>query len=477
MSDKPKGTAVIVGSVNTAAALLEAKADQLAGLLPTGVRPERFAKVVLQSIRQAPGLLACTQASFVEAALQCAALGLEPARGQAYLIPYKDHKRNVTLAQFQLGWQGMLELAMRSGEYGTLEAHVVRDGDVFRVTRGLHPDIVHEPRMDAEVGPLTHVYAVAWPSGKGMPLWEVMNRAQVDAIRQRSKAKGDGPWVTDYDEMGRKTVLRRLSKWLRLSPEVADAFERDAVSEYGKDGAAQALGRAAVAAIADDAVGVAQMAEVLGEEAGPPPEPTATDNLADELEKRLADATNGKDPSGGVSAGVQAKREAEKKRQKAALKKAQVAPETSPTPSPTPTLPQEPGSLKTAPNGPKPENGAVELAFKQSTATRLHQGMHDEYPGWVGEIPILKDLKGVLARLDHPDTIADMWYRDGRNSAGDLYHTRLLSLGVARPEALLEARVRAEAEAAIIGDGPAKDAGPTIDARGNEHVGQDELGF
>ena len=56
---------------------------------------------------------------------------------------------------------------------------------------------------------------------------EVLSRDEVEAVRKRSRAGGSGPWVTDWNEMAKKTAFRRLSKWLPLSPEYHDALDRD----------------------------------------------------------------------------------------------------------------------------------------------------------------------------------------------------------------------------------------------------------
>ena len=471
MSEEAKGPgkALILGSVKSAHELLTLRADQFAGLLPVGVKPERFAKVVLQSVRSIPGLMACTQASFLEAALQCAALGLEPARGQAYLIPYRDKRRGITVAQFQLGWQGMLELAKRSGEYTALEAHVVRNKDLaFRVTRGLHPDIIHEPSLEAEVGSLTHVYAVAWPASGGHPIFEVMNRAQVDAIRQRSRAGNDGPWVTDFDEMARKTVFRRLAKWLRLTPEVATAFEMDAVREYGTDGAAQAMGQTVISAIEDDTVSAAEAVRVMEEEASAAEVQSGNGSATDDLAAQL---------SGTVAASKVAEREAEKLRQLDELEKiaaAKPVPKEVPVvevPVPAPVAIESPPEAPAAVSAPILSQPSVPVAPEPQKATggpdapddqeddriRLFQGVGDEYPQWVGDLPNIRVLRSVLSKIDHPDTVADMWYKDARSSAQDAYNARLLALGVATPENMLMRRVR---EATIRAQGDARTSRP-----------------
>jgi recombination protein RecT len=114
----------------------------------------------------------------------------------------------------------------------------VFEGDEFTYSLGLRPDIQHVPATNERLAELkikdkdrqlTHVYAVAYIKDMSHPRVEVMSRADVDAIMGRSAAaKGkSSPWGTDYSEMARKTVLKRLCKTLPLSPEIAEHINRD----------------------------------------------------------------------------------------------------------------------------------------------------------------------------------------------------------------------------------------------------------
>lgn len=449
--NRPAGTAVMVGSVTAAATLLDNAKEQITGLLPAGANANRFAKVVLQSIRQNPALRSTTQSSFVSAALQCAQLGLEPARGQAYLIPRKI--KGTLTAMFQLGYQGKKELAYRSGKYSLIESHVVRDGDDFRYSRGLSPDIHHVPALVPEIGDMTHVYSIAWPKEEGArPIFEVMTRVQVDAIRARSSSATDGPWVTDYDEMARKTVFSRLAKWLDLTPEAFDAFERDAVLEYGK-GADVVLGHKAMATLEDELAGPAEMAQVLEEEEATDPEPQTAS-------KRLAKALTPEEPKAEpkeqeVPPEVQEARQAERERQKALLKEQGTpppespphpptgAPEASATPDPDPTPTEDPQEAQEG--GEPPVEAPPSQTAKTQYPVRTHQGTTDEFPLWVGDFPKVSDLGGTLARIKNPLTIAEMWYRDSRGTASKAYYDRLLEFPeIEDPEAILARFIPAE---------------------------------
>ena len=130
----------------------------------------------------------------------------------------------------------MIDLARRSGQVVSLDARAVYEGDKFDVVLGLDSRIDHVPdwqnanRTDPKK--LTFVYAIAKLKDGGYQ-FEVMSRAEVDAIRARSKAKDDGPWVTDYAAMAIKTVVRRLFKFLPVSIEMQTAIGLDEQADAG----------------------------------------------------------------------------------------------------------------------------------------------------------------------------------------------------------------------------------------------------
>ena len=200
------------------------------------ISPERLVKVALAAIFRTPKLLECNPVSLLNAFMECSQLGLEcgGVLGQAYLVPYSNKVKREgqpdrweMSAQFILGYRGMIALARRSGEIASIEANVVREGDRFEERKGTDPMLLHVPNRDTtEVKPLRLVYAIARLTS-GETVTEVMSRADVDKIRARSKSKDNGPWVSDYDEMARKTVVRRLFKYLPVSIEVQAVVNED----------------------------------------------------------------------------------------------------------------------------------------------------------------------------------------------------------------------------------------------------------
>lgn len=203
---------------------------QLALAVPKHLSPDRMARIAATELRKTPALLNTTPASFLGAVMQSAQLGLEPgsALGQAYLVPYGNQ------CTFILGYRGMIDLARRSGQVLSLNAYVVREGDDFSYQLGLHPDIHHIPSPEANriKKPVTFVYAVANLQGGGYQ-FEVMSRAEVEAVK--AKVKNKKTWIDYFDEMAKKTVIRRLFKYLPVSIEAIQAVSLDAKREAGEE--------------------------------------------------------------------------------------------------------------------------------------------------------------------------------------------------------------------------------------------------
>lgn len=202
---------------------------KMALALPKFLTADRLARVVMNECHKTPALLNCNQGSFLGAILQCAQLGLEPggALGHCYLLPYGN------TAQLIIGYRGMIDLARRSGQIVSIAAYVVREEDKFDYQLGLQPNIIHKPAHKAKPGAVTFVYAVANLKGGGVQ-FEVMSRAEIEAVRSQSKAGKSGPWVSHWDEMAKKTCIRRLFKYLPVSIEIARAIDVDERTDRGE---------------------------------------------------------------------------------------------------------------------------------------------------------------------------------------------------------------------------------------------------
>lgn len=171
------------------------------------------------------------------AVTEAAQLGIEPTGvlGNGYLVPYWNSARGAYEAKFQAGYRGMIALARRSGEVTMIEARLRYEKDAFEMVLGTAPRIDHTPSTEKDRGPIVGAYMVGHVRGAPYPFVEYMTIDELDLIRQRSKAKDEGPWVTDTDMMYRKTVVRRGIRYLPISVFVERAIELDDEAERDAD--------------------------------------------------------------------------------------------------------------------------------------------------------------------------------------------------------------------------------------------------
>jgi recombination protein RecT len=212
----------------------ETMRKNLMNVLPKHISAERMIQISITAITKQPALLQCDPATIYKCVMDAAQLGLvtDGVLGEAYLIPYNSKKGKV--CQMIPGYRGMMKLAVRSGKVSHIYAENVYDNDQFNIERGLDPKLQHIPTIKGERGEYIGSYAVAFLVDKDQPpAWEFMRADEVDAIRQRSKAKDNGPWVTDIGEMRKKTAVRRLCKFLPMSPEAQDAAVRGEYADMG----------------------------------------------------------------------------------------------------------------------------------------------------------------------------------------------------------------------------------------------------
>ena len=209
---------------------------QIAAALPKFLDTEHFVRSALTEFRLNPALAECSVPSVLGYFMQAAACGLEPASvlGQCYPVPFNNKKTGQKECQFLLSYRGMLAIARRSGEIASVIAEAVHEKDVFDVEYGLEPKLTHKPYLDGDPGKLKGCYVVVRFKGDGVePLIKYMPKSEIDKHRARSKAGSSGPWVTDYEEMAKKTVFRSIFKWLPVSIEQVMATTGDgAVAKY-----------------------------------------------------------------------------------------------------------------------------------------------------------------------------------------------------------------------------------------------------
>lgn len=230
--------------------LLESRKDDIAKMMPRHLTTERLLKVAQVACSTTPALLECETASLVSAIGQCAQLGLEPNTilGHAYLVPFNAKRKTPTgekwvkAVQVIIGYKGLIDLARRSGQIVSIAAHEVCEKDHFELVYGLEEKLEHKPAL-GDRGETLGFYAVAHLKGGGHA-FEWMSVSQIIAIRDESqgwqqavkfKNTASSPWTKHFPEMGRKTVIRRLAKYLPLSIEFQTGVALDDMASTGRD--------------------------------------------------------------------------------------------------------------------------------------------------------------------------------------------------------------------------------------------------
>lgn len=211
--------------------LLRKSWPRIAAVIGNNMSPQRLFQMYVSTINREPQLAACSVQSVLSCFMKCAALGLEPSNvdglGRAYILPYGNkNMRGQKEATFILGYKGMIDLARRSGQIGSIAARAVHEGDEFEYSYGLEETLRHVPC--ANPGRLTHVYMVA-TFKDGSHYMHVMNAKEIEEAAKRSPSYGKAmsPWKSDYEAMAKKTVIRRAFPYLPVSVEAQSAAAAD----------------------------------------------------------------------------------------------------------------------------------------------------------------------------------------------------------------------------------------------------------
>lgn len=218
--------------------MLDKMLPQIKLALPRHLDPNRMLRIVLTTVQRTPKLLECTRESLLGCIVTCAQLGLEPdgVLGHAYLIPFWNSKRNATECQLIVGYKGLLKLARQSGEISSVSARVVHAKDVFEYEYGLTEQLRHVPSDEEDPGGPIAAYAI-FRLKDGSHHFDVMTSREINRIRDGSQSykrdKERSPWSEHWEEMAKKTVLRRASKMAPAS--IEDRMARVALIEQQAD--------------------------------------------------------------------------------------------------------------------------------------------------------------------------------------------------------------------------------------------------
>jgi len=259
---------------------------QVESIVPTQLtdQAERICRMTSVAVAMSPQLRACDIGTILQASAQAASLGLDVGgvTGLAYMVPFKGK------AQLQIGYKGYIELAHRANI--RLWGRVVYQGDFFEVMYGDEDTIIHKPkRLSGKFGEITYAYAIA-KFADGSTMRDVLDRTLIDQAQESSQATYDGrPWEKHYDEMARKTAVRRLGKYLPKVPELIGANE---LNNRGDTGGA--TGHVPIIDEVGDFEAIEGIAEVI-DDGDPRTEETRAEDLLAEATEKLTGASHARD--------------------------------------------------------------------------------------------------------------------------------------------------------------------------------------
>lgn len=197
--------------------------DQIEAALPSHISLKKFKRVAMSALQSVDPreIVASDRRSVMGAIVRCAQDGLLLDGREAALVFYKGRCQYLPMVR------GIMKLARNSGDVSKIVAQVVYENDEFDiqfVTDG--PPITHRPHRE-DRGSAIGVYALAklrdgeWTD----PEW--MTIKDVEKIRSRSYAKNSGPWVSDFNQMALKTVIKRAAKRWPTSTDLDELMRAD----------------------------------------------------------------------------------------------------------------------------------------------------------------------------------------------------------------------------------------------------------
>ncbi len=198
---------------------IEKMAPQFKAALPAHVPVERFVRTTLTAVQTNPQLMQADRRTLFAAATKAAQMGLMPDGREGAIVTFKDQ------AQWMPMVAGIMKLVRNSGEISTWSVQAVYENDQFDFCLGDDEHITHKPTL-ASRGKMIAVYSIVTMKD-GEKSREVMSVEDVEAIRRRSRSGQAGPWVTDFAEMAKKTVVRRHAKRLPLSTDIDGVIRED----------------------------------------------------------------------------------------------------------------------------------------------------------------------------------------------------------------------------------------------------------
>lgn len=205
-----------------------------------GKNGTRFISSIISAVQTNPALQECTNQSILSAALLGESLNLSPSPqlGQFYMVPFKDRERG-TVAQFQLGYKGYIQLAIRSGQYKKLNVLPIKEGELVSynpLDEEIEVQLIEDEEAREQAPTIGYYAMFEYTNGFRKTLYWSKQKMQNHAKKYSkgyaadlSKGTAWTFWSKDFDGMAMKTMLRQLiSKWGVMSIDMITAMESDA---------------------------------------------------------------------------------------------------------------------------------------------------------------------------------------------------------------------------------------------------------
>ena len=196
--------------------------------LPQQIPAERFIRTIITAVQMEPKLLEADRRTLFSSCMKAAQDGLLLDGREAGLSVYKNRDTGMKTVSYMPMVGGILKKIRQSGEISSVRAHVVYQGDEFDFELGDNERIHHKPNLTKSGNPVA-VYAIA-KFKDGDIQREVMSHAQVEKIRAKATGIGKACWASEWGEMAKKTVIRRLAKRLPSSNDLDQVLASDNVN-------------------------------------------------------------------------------------------------------------------------------------------------------------------------------------------------------------------------------------------------------
>lgn len=205
-------------------------------VMQKGMDPDRILRVALTAYQRNDQLWDCEAASICSCIIEASGLGLEVngVTAEAYIVPFNNKNTHTKQGQLMLGYKGLSAMALRSPRVVSIyPPEVVYEKDTYSVEKGMNPKLEHKPYIGTDDrGKIIAAYCIAKIKDQDEKAFVWLALEDIEALRNRSKAKNSGPWVTDRAAMCRKSAVRQLCKYLPLEAWGSEAIDKQELREF-----------------------------------------------------------------------------------------------------------------------------------------------------------------------------------------------------------------------------------------------------